>query len=301
MIRAHANSARRHRRGADGAAAHCASSVAPAAAPQSGLLQRTSDRPARPTQQFSASAGPLRHPAARVGFALLLSGAVIGATATSAHAQPVESLVSGYVTLTSDYRRRGLSESGGDAAVQIGGDFQHTSGFFAGAWAARIDYARPEDAGSARMKVGYYAGYSRRVARWSWVATGVRYAYPGSAYDYDYNELTATIGYRGRLFVTASYIDDLFGRGASAVHSEVGTALPLPRRLEIGAALGRVMSTDAGLEYTHWNVGLSKTFSRRIGLDLRYYDADRRYLQSPVVTADPGSWVLSATYGFGPR
>lgn len=223
------------------------------------------------------------------------------AASSCVHAQPVEPLVSGYITLATDYRRRGVSESSGKTAVQLGGDFQHTSGFFTGAWAARIDYAHLDDADSARLKIGYYAGYSGTITRWSWAATAVRYAYPGSTYDYDYGELSATVGYRSRLFLTASYIDDLFGRGASAVHSEVGTALPLPRGLEIGATLGRIVSADERLEYTHWNVGLSKVFSRRFGLDLRYYDTNRRYLMSPVATAEPDSWVLSASYGFGTR
>src|SRR5690606_18975431 len=108
---------------------------------------------------------------------------------------------------------------------------------------------------------------------------------------------STTAGFRDRVFFTAAYIDDYLARGASALYSEIGTALPLPHGVEIGATIGRLSSSDSRLEYTHWNLGFSKTFARRIGVDLRYYDGDR-YLPSPIATASADSWVLSASYGF---
>jgi uncharacterized protein (TIGR02001 family) len=230
---------------------------------------------------------------AALGLLLVAAPAVAGA-------QGLEPLVSGYVTLTSDYRHRGLSESGGEFSFQVGGDYQHATGFFAGAWAARIDYAQPAADASTRFKVGYYVGLSKRVARWSLTATAVHYAYPGLAYDYDYDEVSATAGFRDRLFVTAAYVDEPFGRRASALYGEIGTAWPLAHGLELGATIGRLASSDSRLAYTHWNLGLSRTFARRLGVDLRYYDGSR-YLSNAIATTDADSWVLSASYGFGSR
>lgn len=215
-------------------------------------------------------------------------------------AQIPEPIVSAYVTVASDYRHRGLSESSSGPSLQLGADYQHASGFFAGTWAARIDYVHPAYESSTRFKVGYYAGISRRISRWSWTATAVHYTYPGNAYDYDYSELSATAGFRDRLFVTASYIDDLFARDASAFYSEIGTALPLPKGFELGATLGRVTSSEPQLEYTHWNIGLSKTFARRVGIDVRYHDGSR-YLSNPIATTAADAWVVSASYGFRSR
>lgn len=245
--------------------------------------------------------GPNSRSADRRGRRILHCVAALGVFSAvvpgTAFAQALEPLVSGYVTVTSDYRHRGLSESGGDPSIQVGADYQHANGFFAGAWAARVDYSQPAEESSTRFKIGYYAGFSKRIARWSWAATAVRYTYPGLAYDYDYNELSATAGFRDRVFFTAAYVDDLFARGASALYSEIGTALPLPQGMELGATIGRLSSSNSRLEYTHWNLGVSKTFARRIGVDLRYYDGNR-YLPNPIATASADSWVLSASYGF---
>lgn len=227
-------------------------------------------------------------------------GMLLLAAPAAASAQALEPLFSGYITLTSDYRHRGLSESGGEPSLQIGGDYQHSSGFFAGAWAARVDYAQPVDDSSTRLKVGYYLGVSKRVSRWSFTASAVHYAYPGLVYDYDYDEVSATAAFRDRLFFTAAYLDEPFARRASAFYSEIGTQLPLAHGLEVGATIGRLASSDSRLEYTHWNVGLSKTFARRIGVDLRYYDGSR-YLSNAIATTEADSWVLSASYGFGSR
>lgn len=236
----------------------------------------------------------------RSGPARVVVAAALCVLTTPLSAQVPEPIVSGYVTVASDYRHRGLSESSGGPSLQLGADYQHANGLFAGTWAARIDYAHPAHSSSTRFKVGYYVGISKRISRWSWAATAVRYTYPGLAYDYDYNELSATAGFRDRIFVTAAYIDDLFGRGASAFYSEVGTTLPLPHGLELGATLGRVTSSSPQLEYTHWNVGLSKTFARRLGIDLRYHDGSR-YLSNAVATTAADAWVVSASYGFRSR
>src|SRR5690606_17723495 len=148
------------------------------------------------------------------------AAAMLCAAPATLSAQTLEPLLSGYVTLTTDYRHRGLSESSGEPSLQAGVDYQRANGLFAGAWAARIDYAQPSEDSSTRFKIGYYLGVSKRIGRWSWTATAVRYTYPGLAYDYDYGELSATVGFRDRLFFTTAYIDDVFGRDRSAVYGE---------------------------------------------------------------------------------
>lgn len=243
---------------------------------------------------------PPRRWATRMAHCVPLVAVLCGAP-LAADAQALQPLISGYVTVTSDYRHRGLSESAGEASLQAGTDYQHASGAFAGVWAARIDYAHSASGDSAtRFKVGYYAGVSRRVARWSWNVAVVHYAYPGLPYDYDYNELSATVGFRDRVFVTAAHLDGLFARDAAAFYREVGTALPLPLGLELGATVGRLTSSASSLEYSHWNLGLSRLFRQRIGVDIRYHDGSR-YLSNAIATTDADSWVISASYGFRAR
>ena len=64
--------------------------------------------------------------------------------ATPAMAQSEDEAASSSITasanvaLTTDYRFRGISQSGGDPALQGGFDVAHDSGFYVGTWASSI-------------------------------------------------------------------------------------------------------------------------------------------------------------------
>jgi uncharacterized protein (TIGR02001 family) len=47
--------------------------------------------------------------------------------------------LSGYLVLTSDYVWRGVTQSDGDPAVQLGGDIAFNSGIYAGLWGSTVD------------------------------------------------------------------------------------------------------------------------------------------------------------------
>ena len=75
-----------------------------------------------------------------------LSAAILlalGLGATPAFADetdpPSDFTFSGYVQGVSDYRFRGYSLSGGDPALQGTINLNHSSGFYAGAWASSLD------------------------------------------------------------------------------------------------------------------------------------------------------------------
>ena len=225
--------------------------------------------------------------------------ALLSAAPSAVRAQPFE-LVSGYLTAVNDYRHRGLSESGGRPSLVLGADFQHRSGFFAGAWTAQIEtHGVNEDDTETRYKTAYYAGFARHVSSWTLTLSATRYAYPGLAYDYDYDEQTAAVGFKDRVFATVSYMDDLFSAG-HAWHGEIGFALLLPLDIELGAAIGRLDASKPELDYTHWNAGVSRTFLRRVGVDLRRYGASR-YYSNGVATTHGDEWVVAASFAFGGR
>ena len=142
------------------------------------------------------------------------------------------------------------------------------------------------------VETSAYVGYHRRREQWSWTASLGRYFYPG-ADGYDYDEVSASVGFRDRVFYTASYNDEYYARGASALNQEVSVAFPLPGDIEIGGAVG-YFDVSGGPKITHWNVGVSKLVGR-MALDLRYYDGNyewRNYLGDP----DADNYVLSVSY-----
>lgn len=235
----------------------------------------------------------------RVHVPSVLLAAVALGTARIAAAQDAAAGINGYLTVSSGYWRHGLAQADGPT-LQLGVDYQHAGGFFTGAWAADVDYAADYSAEDARESVvDIYAGYHRRTADWSWTGTVGRYLYPGTGAEYDYTEWSATVGYRDRMFYTASYSHDFYGWERSSLNQEISFALPLHGDLELGGALGRFAVSGTNVDFTHWNLGLSKVV-RWIVLDLRYYDsgyAGAGYLGDPA--AD--QYVLSLSYGLRGR
>jgi len=209
-----------------------------------------------------------------------------------ARAQDPVSELSGYVTLSSGYWKHGLAHNDG-ASLQLGIDYQHYTGFFAYARAMNVDYPQDLPGQTRDVETSAYVGYHRRRAQWSWTASLGTYIYPGAG-DYDYDEVSASVGFRDRVFYTASYNDEYYyAGGSSALNQEVSVAFPLPRDIEIGGAAG-YFDVSGGPKITHWNVGVSKLVGRT-ALDLRYYDGNyewRNYLGDP----DANNYVLSVSY-----
>ncbi len=114
---------------------------------------------------------------------ILMSAAALGILGASAAAVAEDAAppagpfaaenFSGNVALTSDYRFRGISQSGG-AAIQGGMDWGY-NGFFLGTWGSNTEFS------DANVEVDIYGGYS-----WSWMsldltATATYYMYPGES------------------------------------------------------------------------------------------------------------------------
>jgi uncharacterized protein (TIGR02001 family) len=218
--------------------------------------------------------------------------AVALAGSGAACAQAPFSDLSGYVTLSSGYWKHGLAQIDG-GSLQLGIDYQHRTGFFAYARAMNVDYPRQNYSQQARdVETSAYVGYHDRRERWSWTVSQGRYFYPGTD-GYDYDETSASVGFRDRVFYTASYNDEYYIRGASALNQEVSVAFPLSADVEVGGAIG-YFDVSAGPKITHWQVGVSKLVGR-VALDLRYYDGNyplRNYLGDP----DADHYVFSASY-----
>jgi uncharacterized protein (TIGR02001 family) len=177
--------------------------------------------------------------------------------------------------------------------MQLGIDYQHYSGFFAYARTMNVDYPQNYAGQSRDLETSAYVGYHHRRGRWSWTTSLGRYLYPDTD-GYDYGELSASVGFRDRVFYTASYNDDYYAGGGSALSQELSVSFPLPRNVEVGGAIGYFDMSSGAAEIEHWNLGVSKLIGV-IALDLRYYDGDyswRNYLGNP----NAQRYVLSASY-----
>ncbi len=100
--------------------------------------------------------------------------------------------VSANVALTTDYRFRGVSLSGGDPAIQGGFDVAHESGFYVGTWASSIKGGPSY----GDLELDIYAGWSGSLSDAVSVDLGVLYyIYPTEdlGLDTDYIEPYASL------------------------------------------------------------------------------------------------------------
>jgi uncharacterized protein (TIGR02001 family) len=228
---------------------------------------------------------------------LLTCAACVGAPL--AFAQEAGPNLNGYATVSTAYWKRGFSQNNHGSA-QVGIDYEHHTGFYAGGWAANVDFAQEYSAAEPRrVEADIYAGYHKRHEQWSWNVGLGHYLYPGTAVDYDYNEVSATFGFRDRLFYTAAYSDKYYGIWRASLSQELSLTYPLRGNLEIGGGVGKFGISNNVLDVTYWNVGVSKLV-RRVAFDLRYYDGNYPWVG---YWGDPNAnhFVLSVSYALGGR
>ena len=74
---------------------------------------------------------------------------------------------------------------------------------------------------------------------------------------------------------------------------------PLPQDVILSAGIGRYdVSALAGAGYTYWELGIARSFSDRLELDLRYHDADRWLAPFSVAERVRSRLVVSAKINF---
>jgi len=109
--------------------------------------------------------------------ASLLAGTMLAATPAFADDgdAPSEITITGNVALTSDYRFRGVSLSGGDPAIQGGITASHASGFYVGVWSSSI----ADSPVYGEQELDVFGGWSGEVGGGVKVDAGLLlYAYP---------------------------------------------------------------------------------------------------------------------------
>lgn len=96
---------------------------------------------------------------------LILSAAVLSALSVSVHAQTAaptpEHTFTGNVTVASDYRFRGISQTFKQPAVQGGFDYAHSSGFYLGNWNSNVSGNQYNN--GAGLEMDFYGGYKFEV------------------------------------------------------------------------------------------------------------------------------------------
>ena len=224
------------------------------------------------------------------------------------------------VSLTSDYRFRGVSQSDRDAAIQGWVQYDHASGFYANIWASNIDF---NDGGSlttddSSIEVDLTVGYNYAFTdKTSGSIKAVYYMYPDADYlptvnDYDYFELIGGVSHDfGMASVSGelAWSPDYFGETGDAISLKGGVSVPVLEKfafmdgLTASGNVGYQWIDDNTLydlpDYLYYDIGLSAGWEI-FTIDLRWVDTDvskSKCFSATAANADfcDGGVVLSLT------
>ena len=184
---------------------------------------------------------------------------------------------SGYVTLTTDYVKRGVTQSNGNPALHIGAEFDFDNGLFLGAWTSTVNIGnsplRQRD-----LEVNYYAGYVFEISSaWRLSATAVAYDYPGQSgnVDYGYEEYSLGGNFDDRVWLEFAFSPDLYNTGLSTINIDLFAAWPVNNIWAIGGGAGYYDTSNlTGSAYQYWQLGITASLSWA-DIDFRFHDTDK--------------------------
>jgi uncharacterized protein (TIGR02001 family) len=204
--------------------------------------------------------------------AAVTSALLVGIGATSAQAFDI----SGNIALVSDYRFRGISQTGDDAAVQGGLDASFESGFYIGTWASSVDFGDVDDGSGSygTMEIDYYAGWGGPIGDTDFsVDVGyMYYQYPGDTVDPsgDYQEVHVTGSWED-LSVGVIYSNDFYAETGKYVYYTGDYSMTIAEDFSLALHAGYNDFDKAGFfatdedTYTDYSVTVGYTFK---GVDL---------------------------------
>jgi uncharacterized protein (TIGR02001 family) len=205
--------------------------------------------------------------------------------------------LSANVSLTSNYIFRGISQTGGDPAIQGGFDYGHSSGFYLGTWASNVGWIEDfQGYDSGNVEIDLYGGFRGSVGDtdFTYDVGAIQYWYPGDkpsgVTSADTTEIYGAAGWKWFTAKYSYYVsNEVFGFGNADGSYYLGLAGSLPIQ-ESGFTVGATWGTfkfknNGNQDYDDWSISgtydmgkLSKV-ADGVTVGLKYTDtnADRAY------------------------
>ncbi len=187
--------------------------------------------------------------------------------------------LSGTFGVVSDYTFRGISQTGGDAAVQASFTVAHDSGFYFTTWGSNVDFGD----GETDWEVDFTLGYGGSIDDMTTYDVNVTYyAYPNqpNGANYDYVELiggiTRDLGDGLSIGAKVAWSPDNFGETGDEIWLALNGTYEVAEWLSISANLGYQSLDDSYYSpdnYFYYDIGATVTYGI-LGLDVRYVATD---------------------------
>ncbi|WP_227458947.1 TorF family putative porin [Cupriavidus pauculus] len=207
------------------------------------------------------------------------------------------------VSLVSDYRYRGISQTDRRPAVQGGFDYAHASGFYLGNWNSSISWLGDADASvSAPVEMDFYGGFRNtfKLAEQdiNYDVGVLEYYYPGgyTATRPYTTEIYAGVGW-GPVFLKYSHaVTNLFGFADSKNSYYIDLTANVPLNvwdLTLNAHVGyQGVQHFSDASYTDWKIGLTRDLGHGFALAVAYIGSNA---DKSVYTNSRGRYLGKAT------
>lgn len=223
---------------------------------------------------------------------------VLAAIVTVAAVLPAHAVdFGGSAAVTSDYVFRGISQTRGDAAPQLGLKAALDSGFYGSVWTSTVDYG--PDLGTD-AEVDLVAGWNRTFAqRWNLDVNLTRFTYPGTREpaNLDYNEVIATLTLDSRWWAMVGWSENALASRGRGVYVELGAKFPVTDAFRFETVAAHY-DLDEGLGKSYGRAQLSAVYTLN-KVDLR---ASGHWTSDSAKTLFPGvagsRFEASATWNF---
>ncbi len=195
-----------------------------------------------------------------------LAQAQTAAPGAPAAAEPEASPLSFNLTLTSDYRYRGISQTRLKPAIQGGIDYALPGGFYIGAWASTIKWIK-DAGGEANAEVDLYGGYKGEIAKdFTYDVGFLRYQYPSNKLNpsANTNEIYGAVTFGPATLKYSHSLSNLFG----FADSKNSGYLDLSATFEVGPAIQLIphvgyqrVAHNSDFSYADYSFTVGKDFS----------------------------------------
>jgi uncharacterized protein (TIGR02001 family) len=229
----------------------------------------------------------------KISTALLLTG-LASAPGLALAAEESPHKLSGTLTLASDYIFRGISQTGGDMAIQGGLEYTHSSGFYLGTWGSNVGWIEDFQLyQSGNIEVDLYGGYRGAIGDTglTFDVGAIQYFYPGDkpsgVTDADTTEIYAGLGWKWFTVKYSYYVsDEVFGfaKADGSDYLDISASYPVgDTGLTLGAHWGTFsFDNNKDQDYDDWKVSvtydmgkLSNTLSG-VTFGIAYTDTDAK-------------------------
>ena len=189
---------------------------------------------------------------------ILSASVAVALLAPALAAAQSASPITGNMSLVSDYRFRGVTQTFEEPALQGGFDYAHSSGIYIGNWNSSI--ADSFFAGSP-LEMDFYGGYKGAAGPLGYDVGVLYYYYPGSSPKIDNTEIYVGVSWK---FLSLKYfyaVSDFF----SVPDTDGSDYIDFTATWDLGSGWGLVghvghqrIKNNSSADYTDYKLGVTK-------------------------------------------